>query len=64
MAYTQKVFTQATLKVLDDVEGLKDEAKKAKAPRFLHETGVPSEVRQKRTSEKTEFERMMESPNG
>jgi len=61
MSYTQSIFTQATLKVMDDREALKKEANKAKAAKFLHETGVPSPVRKKRISEMTEFERLMEA---
>ena len=63
-AYTQSVFTQATLNVMDDVNGLKSQAKKTKAPTFLHEKDVPSPVRKKRLADMTEFERMMESQNG
>ena len=60
-AYTQSVFTQATLKVMEDVDALKKEAKTTKAPRFLHETNVPSPVRKKRFADMTEFERLMET---
>ena len=63
-AYTQSIFTQATLKVMDDREALKEEAKKTKAPTFLHETNVPSPVRKKRFQDLTEFERLMEGQNG
>ena len=63
-AYTQSVFTQATLKVMDDIDGLKKEAKTTKAPRFLHETNVPGPVRKKRFADMSEFERLMETPNG
>ena len=63
-AYTQSVFSQATLKVMDDIDGLKKEAKTTKAPRFLHETNVPGPVRKKRFVDMTEFKRLMEGQNG
>ena len=60
MSYTQSVFTEATRKVMSDREKLKESAKKAKAPPFMHETGVPAATRRKNFADMTEFQRLME----